>query len=133
VDEDAAVQKNMYPSLAETANWTTHHWLHFIRNLPEDLDVKGMRALDETFRFTQSGNSEILSAWLLKSIKVGYKDAYGALETFLTSQGRRKFLKPLYEELAKTEDGKKLARKIYKKARPGYHSVSYMTIDEILK
>lgn len=129
----AGLKDGVLPSSAETEDWTTHHWLHFLRNLPDDLDVQGMRALDRSFRFTQSGNSEILSAWLLRSIKVGYKDAYGALETFLTTQGRRKFLKPLYEELAKTEAGLAFAREIYTKARPGYHSVSYLTIDEILK
>ncbi len=129
----AALQNNVLPSLADTKDWTTHHWLHFIRSLPEDTDVKRMRELDKSFHFTQSGNSEILEAWLLRAIKSGYKDAYGSLENFLTSQGRRKFLKPLYEELVKTEEGRSLAKKIYATARPGYHSVSYLTIDEILK
>jgi hypothetical protein len=59
--------------------------------------------------------------------------AYPALENFLTSQGRRKFLKPLYTELARTAEGKQMAKKIYQKARPGYHFVAYTTIDEILK
>jgi leukotriene-A4 hydrolase len=47
--------------------------------------------------------------------------------------GRRKFLKPLYTELAKTPEGLEFARNVYKKARPTYHSVSVNTIDEILK
>jgi hypothetical protein len=46
--------------------------------------------------------------------------------------GRRKFLKPIYEELAKTEKGMEFGRAIYEKARPTYHSVSTGTIDEIL-
>jgi len=54
------------------------------------------------------------------------------MEDFLVTVGRRKFLQPLYEELAKTEDGLALAKKIYKRARPNYHSVSSGTIDEIL-
>jgi hypothetical protein len=47
--------------------------------------------------------------------------------------GRRKFLKPLYTELAKTPEGLEMARRIYAKARPSYHPVAYTTIDEILK
>jgi len=35
--------------------------------------------------------------------------------------------------LAETESGKALAKEIYAIARPGYHSVSSITIDEILK
>jgi leukotriene A-4 hydrolase/aminopeptidase len=131
-DKIRAISGDILPSLEETGSWTTHHWLHFIRNLPADIDVQGLRALDKSFRFTQSGNSEILSAWLLTSIRAGYTDSYGALEKFLTSQGRRKFLQPLYQELAKTTDGMKLAKKIYAKARSGYHSVSSNTIDGIV-
>jgi leukotriene-A4 hydrolase len=47
--------------------------------------------------------------------------------------GRRKFLKPLYTELAKTPEGMARARAIYREARPRYHSVSKGTIDKILK
>ena len=47
--------------------------------------------------------------------------------------GRRKFLKPLYTEMAKTPEGLEMARNIYQKARPTYHYVSVNTVDEILK
>jgi leukotriene-A4 hydrolase len=115
-----------------TTGWTTHHWLHFIRNLPAKLDAQRMADLDAAFHFSDSGNSEILSAWLLKVIDSKYEPAYPALEGFLTTVGRRKFLKPLYTELAKTPEGAEMALRIYEKARPGYHSVSQNTIDEIL-
>jgi hypothetical protein len=49
------------------------------------------------------------------------------------SQGRRTFLRPLYEELAGTDWGRALAMRIYRQARPTYHSVSVGTIDGILK
>ena len=55
------------------------------------------------------------------------------MEQFLLSVGRRKFLKPLYAALAKTEPGLARARKIYAKARPRYHAVSTKTIDGVLK
>ena len=116
-----------------TLGWTTQHWLHFLSKLPESMSQEQLRDLDGSFGFTKSGNSEILSAWLVHSIRNKYEPAYPALESFLTSQGRRKFLRPLYTELAKTPEGKSRAKQIYAKARPGYHSVSYTTIDEILK
>lgn len=117
----------------DTQNWTTHHWLHFLQKLPPNLKLDQMAELDAAFKFSESGNAEILHAWLLRAIATQYKPAYPALEKFLTSMGRRKFLKPLYTELAKTPEGLELARRIYAKARPGYHPVSYTTIDEILK
>ncbi|MFL6290995.1 MAG: M1 family metallopeptidase, partial [Thermoanaerobaculia bacterium] len=128
----AAFQQGTPAAQLDTKDWTTHHWLHFLRNLPKPLDAQKMADLDAAFHFTESGNSEILSAWLLLAIPNRYEPAYPALERFLTSVGRRKFLKPLYEELAKTPEGTEMALRIYKKARPGYHSVSRNTVDEIL-
>ena len=92
-----------------------------------------MADLDARFRFTDSGNNEVLAAWLEKSIDSQYKAAYPAIERFLTVQGRRKYLRPLYTKLAQTPDGKEFAKKIYGTARATYHPVSYGTIDEILK
>ena len=120
------------PSELETKGWTTHEWLRFLRDLPDTTTVAQMKALDQQFHFTDSGNSEILAQWLVTAIHVGYEPAYPAVETFLVRVGRRKFLTPLYRELVKTPEGKERARKIYAKARPNYHSVSVGTIDEIV-
>ena len=81
---------------------------------------------------TQSGNSEILAQWLQMAIVGNYEPAFARLEEFLCSVGRRKFLKPLYTELAKTEAGRLRAMTIYRKARPGYHPIAVATLDEIL-
>lgn len=112
--------------------WTTHHYLYFLRGLT-DLNIDKMTALDKRFNFTETGNSEIACDWFKHSIEQNYEYAFPAIESFLIRVGRRKFLTPLYERLAKTKDNKEWAKKVYAKARPGYHSVSYNTIDEILK
>ena len=117
---------------APSAQWTTQEWLRFLRSLPEETDLERMKQLDDAFKLTVSGNSEILHQWLLMSVKNGYEPAYPKVEEFLTSVGRRKFLKPLYTELAKTDEGKQRASAIYKKARPLYHPIASTTIDEIL-
>ena len=116
-----------------TANWSTHEWIHFLRHLPKNLTLAQLTDLDAAHGFTSSGNSEILHEWLLRAIEHHYEPAYHALERFLLRQGRRKFLKPLYQKLAETPDGLERARRIYAKARPMYHSVSYRTIDRILR
>ena len=116
----------------DTAGWTTHHWLHFLRGLPEKLDKKQMTDLDRAFGLSKTGNSEILSACLLHVIDSQYEPGYPALERFLTSQGRRKFLKPLYAKMAENPAMQEMAKLIYGKARPTYHAISTRTIDEIL-
>ena len=74
----------------------------------------------------------MLFAWLEIVIRNRYEPAFPALERFLTSQGRRKFLRPLYQALANTAWGRPMAVAIYKKARPTYHSVSVIAIDQVL-
>jgi aminopeptidase N len=129
----AAFEKGTPASQLTTANWSTHEWIHFLRHLPKTLTREQMAQLDAAFHFTDSGNSEILHEWLMNAIEHQYEPAWDALERFLLRQGRRKFLKPLYQKLAETPEGLARAKKIYAKARPMYHSVSYRTIDQILK
>jgi leukotriene-A4 hydrolase len=116
----------------QVQGWTTNHWLHFLRNLPATIDKTRMADIDAAFHFSDTGNSEILDEWLLRALRTGYDPAYPALERFLTSQGRRKFLQPLYTEMAKTPAGAEMALRIYEKARPGYHSVAQQAVDRIL-
>ncbi|MGI8639311.1 MAG: M1 family metallopeptidase [Pyrinomonadaceae bacterium] len=117
----------------QTGVWTTQEWLHFLTSLPPDLGASRMKELDQAFNLTQRGNSEIAFQWLLMSIKNNYSAADARLEEFLTTIGRRKFVKPLFEELAKTPAGTKRANEIYAKARPGYHPITIASVDEILK
>jgi leukotriene-A4 hydrolase len=116
-----------------TAGWVTQQWQHFLMVLPKDLPPGRLADLDRAFTFTTTGNSEILFAWLRHAIRHRYEPALPALERFLTSQGRRKFLKPLYEDLMATDWGKAEARRIYARARPLYHSVSAQTLDGIVR
>ena len=92
-----------------------------------------MKGLDEAFALTASGNSEITHDWMLHVIASKYHPGMNRLEQFLTEQGRRKFLKPLYQKLIETEQGKVQARRIYEQARPTYHAVSRETIDDLLE
>jgi len=116
-----------------TSSWCTQQWLYFLESLPQDLLPARMQALDAAFGFTRSQNDEILAQWLIMAVRARYKPAYGRLEEFLTTVGRRKYLKPIYQELAKTPEGIKWARAIYAKARTSYHPITAHTIDEILK
>ncbi|MBL8179656.1 MAG: M1 family metallopeptidase [Bryobacterales bacterium] len=112
-----------------TRDWNTHQWLHFLRALTDSSDAAKMAQLDRAFAFTASGNSEILFQWLRMSVRHGYTPAHPRLEEFLTRVGRRKFVRPLFEELLKTDYGRKRAEAIYAKARPGYHPITASTID----
>ncbi len=121
------------PASLATKGWSTQEWLHFLQSLPTAVDTARLAALDQAFGLTRSGNSEIVCEWLQIAIRNRYEPAFPAVDHFLISQGRRKYLRPIYAELAKTDWGMNMARDIYKRARPTYHSVSSGAIDQIVK
>lgn len=116
----------------DTTVWTTQEWLHFLTSLPDSLTAEQMQELDTAFALTAAGNSEVAHLWLLTAIRNHYAPAYPRLESYLVEIGRRKLIKPLYEELVKTADGRARAEAIYERARPGYHPISASSIDDVL-
>jgi leukotriene-A4 hydrolase len=121
------------PSQLQTQNWSTQEWLRFLRALPDTMSTPQMTALDQAFNFTRSGNSEILFEWFRSAIRNRYEPAMPALERFLTSQGRRKFIAPLYTDLMNSGWGAARAQEIYARARPTYHAVTRNTVDGIVR
>ena len=117
----------------QTNAWTTQEWLHFLKSLPQNLSANQMAELDKAFNLTNRGNSEIAFQWLMMAIRNNYAAAYPRLEEFLTTIGRRKFVRPLFDELAKTPEGTRRANEIYAKARPGYHPITAASVDTVLK
>ena len=77
------------------------------------MTLDDIKVLDTDFNFSNSKNAEIFSAWAKVAISKQHHDINQPLEEFLVKTGRRKFLRPLYKELIKTEDGKKMALDIY--------------------
>jgi len=114
-------------------SWSTHEWLHFISEIETlgETTPDNLYVLDELFSFTGTQNAETAFAWYLQAIRVGYEPAYPALEAFLLSVGRGKFIYRLYGAL--DENGKgDWAREVYARARPGYHPIAQRRIDAIL-
>ena len=116
----------------ETAKWMTPEWLHFVRLLPDTMELAQMQELDEAYGFTTIGNSEIQAAWFEKVIPNSYETSDAASKKFLIEVGRRKFLVPIYKAILKSSAGKERAKAIYQEARPNYHAVSRETLDKLL-
>lgn len=126
-----AFLKAMPAKQLNTSSWTTNEWLHFLRKMPKPLSLAQMKELDDAFHLTNTGNSEIADLWFVMSVAAGYEPAYKAMDDFLSSVGRRKFLEPLYHEMMET--GKvQMAKDIYAKYRGNYHPLAQMSIDRIV-
>lgn len=104
--------------------WTTHQWLYFLNNMPEELNTSQLVELDGAFNLTQSHNNEIAHSWLLISVNNWYEPAFERLHEYLVSIGRNKLVKPLYKALSQTPEGKKMAQKAFAEAKDAYHPLT---------
>jgi aminopeptidase N len=120
------------PAPADFTGWTTAEKLRFLQGLPRKLPRQRLDELEGKLGLNESGNNEVLFAWLELAVANRYDPAVPALERFLTTQGRRKFVAPLIEGLAKDKQwGRPIAERIYRQARPLYHPVTTKGLDEL--
>jgi leukotriene-A4 hydrolase len=66
------------------------------------------------------------------AIQRDYEIAFPRLTEYLKSIGREKLIKPLYEELVKSPEGRQRAQAIYQVARPTYHPIVTRKLDKLL-
>lgn len=127
----AWIEASPKPQL-QTKGWSTQEWLHFLSYVSPMMGSKGMEELDHAFNLTKTGNAEIAHVWLLAAVRNNYAPAYPRLEEYLTTIGRQKLIKPLYEELMKTPEGKQRAKAIFARARAGYHPIAQTSVGKIV-
>src|SRR3546814_19802041 len=103
-----------------------------IRRPPRSTRTDTLFPYTTLFRsWSTTGNSEIRFAWLELAIANHYPAAEASAEDFLTSQGRRKFVAPLFAELMDQPGwGPATAQRNYAEARPGYTPLTAGTTDE---
>ena len=112
-------------------NWLYQERYRFLTNIPESVHVTQLNDLNEQYNISETGNNEVLFAWLEQAVLKGHEASYPRLEEFLINVGRRKFLTPLYKAMLVT-DKEDMAHHIYSLSRPNYHSVATGTMDELL-
>jgi leukotriene-A4 hydrolase len=115
----------------KVGHFTTQHWLHFLRSL-KSLEINTIIEMENRFQLS-SQNAEIACDWFLVSLNNGYFDIKEPLKNYLLTIGRRKFVAPLFRAIVKHPEMKAWAKEWYPEARKMYHSITYQTVDEILK
>lgn len=130
----AAYAKGGAAPAARWAAWSTPERTRFVTSLPRQLSAERLATLDKAFGLSAQGNSEIRFVWLQLAVANRHDPAVPSLEAFLTDQGRRKFVAPLFKDLMGQGDwGQPIAKRIYAKTRPLYHAVTRQTVDGIVK
>ncbi len=128
----AAFKTGRQPNAAAWGRWTTDEKLRFLTRIDKVQPTARLAALDRAFGLAGAGNNEVRFAFLTLAVANRYSPAIPSLEQFLLMQGRRKFVRPLLEALAKDSSwGRPIAVRVYTEARPGYHPVTTRDIDKL--
>lgn len=128
----ASFARGAAPDPKAWAGWTTDERLRFLNRLPRKLTKPRLDALEQNFGLNAARNLEVRFAWLDLAIPNRYNPAIPSLEQFLSSQGRGKFVQPLFEAMAKDKQwGKPIAERIYARTRPLYHPLVTRGIDKL--
>jgi leukotriene-A4 hydrolase len=113
-------------------DWIAQQWLYFLNNMPAALPAAQLADLDKAFGLSKSPNAEIAHSWFKLVIANDYQPGFPRLEEYLKTVGRRKLVAPLYEALMKTPSGAAVAKRVFAKARPGYHPETVKAIEAIV-
>ena len=120
------------PATDATKKWSTQEWVRFLEGLPDTLSAAQIGALDKAFHFSGTPNGELAQRWYPLAVRSGYMAARPGMAAFLQRIGRRKLIVPTYQALVKTQEGLVFAKDVFAKARPGYHPITIVTVEDLL-
>lgn len=121
-------------SAIDTAGWQTQQWQRLLGGIPRQQSAARLAELDAALGLTKSQNAYVQSAWFDLAIANRYDPVVPALEEYLTRVGRNLLVTPLYRGLmAQGQWGEPIARRIFAKAKPGYHPMTVGAVTRILE
>jgi len=121
------------PAAAPWESWNTMQRQRYLKSMPRRLSAERLSELERAFALNGIGNMEVRFDWFALAIPNGYEPAGDALQSFLSEQGRGKFVRPLYRALMDQGAwGQGIARRTYASARATYHPIVQTAVDRIV-
>jgi aminopeptidase N len=115
------------------SGWTTAERQRFLKGVPDDRTAEQLAALDTALGLSGTGNNEVLFLWLELAMQNRYEPAVPLVESFLSTVGRTKFVRPLFQALMdEGEWGQPIAKRIYAETRSSYHAVTQQAVDKVV-
>ena len=120
------------PVAAETSRWTPAEMLVYLQRLPRKMSREDCVALDALLGLSGRGNHELLVPWLCLAAASGHESVFPRVRALLASVGRMKYVRPLYQALGETPNGRALAREVFAAAAPSYHALTRRAAESAL-
>lgn len=89
--------------------------------------------LHELFDMDTNRNSEIRFAWYRLALLAGYSEILDNVKDFVATQGRMKFVRPLFKDLHKVYPKGSYAEELFAEVKTSYHSIALKMIERDLQ
>ena len=126
------------PSACEISGWSTGQTTCFLDTLQvltadKPLRISTLQAMKQLYCLAESKNSEILFRYCLLAIASEDESIIPVVVRFITSQGRMKYVRPLYRRLYRSKIGKDIAIDTFLQHKDIYHPIATKMIAMDLK
>jgi len=117
----------------EARTWNANELLIYLQCLPRTLSPGDCAWLEEHLGLTRQGNYELLVEWLCIAAGSEYQPVFERVRDVLSTVGRMKYVRPLYQALGRTEAGRALAQEVFAQASPRYHALTRRVAEGVIK
>jgi len=94
------------------------------KGTPKKFKISTLRLMQQSYGFHQSQNAEILFRYCMIAVQSEDKDIYPTVVRFITSQGRMKYVRPLYRAMFSSSDARDIAVETFLKNKDFYHPIA---------
>lgn len=126
------------PSTNEIITWSTGQTTCFLDTLhiltaDKPLQISTLKKIKKLYHLAESKNSEIIFRYCLLAVASEDESIIPIVIRFITSQGRMKYVRPLYRRLYRSKIGKKIAINTFLDHKDIYHPIAAKMIAIDLK
>jgi leukotriene-A4 hydrolase len=112
----------------DISKWSTSQKICFLdalmsKSSDRAVPLSTVTLMKDVYKMNETHNAEILHRFCMISVASGDASIIPVVVRFITTQGRMKFVRPLYRALFASEMGKKVAVATFVKHRDFYHPV----------
>jgi leukotriene-A4 hydrolase len=110
----------------DLSSWASNQITCFLDSLlleEAPLKISTLQAMNKEYGFADSQNSEILFRYCKLAVEAGDESILPVAVRFITTQGRMKFVRPLYRALYQSSMGKNLAVDTFLDNKDFYHPI----------
>lgn len=115
---DRFEDENYQPQACDIANWSLPQVTMFLKRVGETPKPQHLR-MSEAYKLSETGNYELKYLWCCVVVKLQAKEYYQDVWSLLSSQGRMKFIRPIFSLLTSSSETD-LAKSIYQANKASY-------------